>query len=133
MAVYPGRKGVVYLSTSGSGTASSVLKMNKWTLDQTTDKIPVTAFGDTNKTYVQGLPDLKGTFSGFWDDTEVKPSTGASSSDGVKLYLYPSADAPTLYKCGPAWLDLSYDVGVDGAVTITGNFVANGSWSNSTL
>ena len=133
MSVYAARKGLVYLSTTGSGSASSVLKINKWSLDQSTDKIEVTSFGDTNKTYVQGLPDIKGSFSGFWDDTETKPGTGASSTDGVKLYLYPSSDAITKYKCGPAWLDLSYDVAVDGAVTINGSFVANGSWSNSTL
>jgi hypothetical protein len=61
MAVYAGRKGVVYLSTTGSGTASSVLKITKWTLNQSTAKIDVTAFGDTNMTYVQGLRDVKGT------------------------------------------------------------------------
>jgi hypothetical protein len=133
VAKYPARKGVIYLSTSGSGSASAVIGLNKWTLDQTTDKIDVTAFGDTNKTYVQGLPDIKGTFSGFWDDTETKPGTGASSTDGVKLYLYPSSDAATKYKCGPAWLDLSFDVSVSGAVAVNGSFVANGSWSNSTI
>ena len=133
MAAYAGKKAVVYLSTTGSGNATNVIKLNKWSIDASTDKIEVTAFGDTNKTYVQGLPDIKGTVSGFWDDTESKVTTGAASTDGVKLYLYPSSDAPTKYKCGPAWLDQSFDIGADGAVQITGNFVANGSWSNSTI
>ena len=128
MAVYAGRKGVVYLSTSGSGNATSVLKLTKWSLDQSTDKIEVTAFGDTNKTYVQGLKDVKGSFSGFWDDTETKPFTAADSSDGCKMYLYPSSDAPTKYWYGPAWLDVSIDTGVADAVSISGNFAANGSW-----
>ncbi|MES2360154.1 MAG: hypothetical protein V4529_17565 [Gemmatimonadota bacterium] len=128
MAVYAGRKGVVYLSTSGSGTASSVLKLTDWSLDQSTDKIDVTAFGDANKTYVQGLKDVKGTFSGFFDDTEAKPFTGADSSDGVKLYLYPSSDAAGKYFYGPAWLDVSIKTGVAGAVAMSGNFAANGSW-----
>ena len=131
MAVYAGRKGVVYLSATGSGTATSVLKITKWTLDQSTDKIEVTAFGDANKTYVQGLKDIKGTFDGFFDDTEAKPFTGADSTDGVKLFLYPSADAPTKYWYGPAWLDVSVDCGVSGAVAISGNFAANGSWGRS--
>ena len=133
MAVYAGKKGVVYISTSGSGTAANVIKLNKWTYDGTTDKIEVTSFGDTNKTYVQGLPDVKGTFTGFWDDTETKPFSGASSSDGVKIYLYPSSDATTKYKCGPAWLDCSINQGVSGAVEISAAFVANGSWTNSTI
>jgi hypothetical protein len=85
-----------------------------------TDKIEVTAFGDLNKTYVQGLPDLQGSFKGFWDDTESKPFTGASSTDGVKMYLYPSSDAPTKYWYGPAWLDVTMDVPVSGSVSISG-------------
>ncbi len=54
MAVYPGRKGVIYLSTSGSGSASAVLHLNKWSVDSSTDKIDVTSFGDTNKTSTGG-------------------------------------------------------------------------------
>ena len=131
MSVYAGRKGVVYLSTTGSGNASSVLKLNAWTVNRTTDKIEVTAFGDANKTYVQGLPDVQGTFGGFWDDNESKPFTGAGSSDGMKMYLYPSSDAPTKYWYGPAWLDVSMDLGVNGAATISGSFAANGSWGNT--
>lgn len=131
MAVYAGRKGVIYMSTTGSGTATNVIKMNKWTINRTTDKLETTAFGDANKTYVQGLPDLKGTFSGFWDDTESKPFTGASSSSGVLLYLYPSSDIPTKFWSGPAWVDLSMDTGVAQAVTISASFAANGSWNNT--
>jgi hypothetical protein len=133
MAAYAGKKGVVYLSTTGSGNATNVIKLNKWSVDASTDKYEVTSFGDVNKNYVQGLPDVKGSFSGFFDDTEAKITTGAASTDGVKLYLYPSSDAPTKYKCGPAWLDQSISVDEGGTVSITGNFVANGSWANSTI
>lgn len=131
MSVYAARKAVVYLSTSGSGTATNVIKLNAWTINRTTDKIEVTAFGDANKTYVQGLPDVQGTFSGTWDDTESKPFTAAGSTDGCRMYLYPSSDAPSKFWSGPAWLDLSMDVSVTGAVTLTGNFAANGSWQNT--
>ena len=133
MAAYHGKKGVVYLSTTGSGAASAVVKLNAWSLDNSTDKVDVTSFGDANKSYVQGLADIKGTFAGFFDDTETKIATAAASTDGCKLYLYPSSDAPTKYKCGPAWLDVSISVPVSGAATISGNFVANGSWANSTI
>lgn len=133
MAVYPGRNGVVYISTSGSGTASAVIHLNKWSIDSSTDKIPVTSFGDPNKTYVQGLADIKGTFSGFFDDTETKIATGAASSNGIVMYLYPSSQAPSKFKAGPAWLDQSIDVDVSGAITISGTFVANGSWAGSTI
>jgi hypothetical protein len=128
MAVYAGRKGLVYLSSTGSGAASSVIKLNAWTINRTTDKIEVTSFGDANKTYVQGLPDVQGTIAGFWDDTETKPFTAAASSDGCKMYLYPSSDKIGSYHYGPAWLDMSMDTNVSGAVTISGSFAANGSW-----
>lgn len=133
MPAYHGKKGVVYLATTGSGTAANVIKLTTWTLNQTTDKVEVTSFGDSNKTYVQGLRDMQGTFSGFWDDTETKPFSGADSADGVKLYLYPSSDAPTRYFYGPAWLDVSMDTGVSAAVSISGNFVANGAWGRQLI
>lgn len=130
MAAYAGRKGVVYLSTTGSGAAINVIKLNAWTINKTTDKIDVTSFGDANKTYVQGLPDVQGTVAGNWDDTETKPFAAAASTDGCKMYLYPSADKAGSYHYGPAWLDMSMDVSVSGAVTVSGSFAANGSWGS---
>lgn len=129
MSAYPGRQGVVYISTSASGTATNVIKLSAWSLNRETDKIEITSFGDSNKTYVQGLPDLKGSFSGFWDDSETKPFSAAASTDGCKVYLYPSATAPSKFASGTAWMDTSIEVGVNGAVSITSNFVAAGSWS----
>lgn len=128
MARYHGKKGLVYMSTSGTGAAAKVIALTGWSLDQTTDKVDVSAFGDTNKQYVQGLPDVKGSFDGFWDDTEDKLFQGASSPDGVKLYLYPSADAITKYWYGPAWVDASVDTKVSGAIGVKANFNANGDW-----
>ncbi len=130
MAKYAGRKGVVYMSTTGTGAASNVASLSSWSLDKTTDKIDVTSFTQANKTYVIGLPDVKGNFSGFWDDTESKIFDGAESTDGVKLYLYPSSDAASKYWYGPAWVDYTIEVGVNDAVKITATFSANGSWDN---
>ena len=128
MARYAARNAVMYISTSGAGTATNVVAINQWTLNRGTDKIETTSFGDANKTYVQGLPDIQGSFSGFWDDTESKPFTGSASTDGVRIYLYPASNATTKYWYGPAWLDISMDTGVADAVKISGNFAANGSW-----
>jgi hypothetical protein len=129
MARYHGKKGVLYISTSASGTASAAIGLSTWSLNMATDKVDVSAFGDTNKTYVQGLKDLQGAVSGFWDDTETKVFGAADSADGCKLYLYPSSDAPTKYWYGTAWLDASIDTGVSAAVAISGTFVAASSWS----
>lgn len=128
MALYHGRRGLVYMSTSGTGAAASISSLTSWSLDMSRDTVEVTAFGDTNKTYVSGLKDIKGSFEGFWDDTSDTVYDGSDSSDGVKLYLYPSADAITKYWYGPAWLDMSVETGVGDAVKISANFSAAGAW-----
>lgn len=129
MARYHGKSGVVYMSTTGAGAATTTTSLSSWSLDLATDKVEVTAFGDANKTYVQGLKDVKGSFAGFLDDAGLSIFTAADSTDGVKLYLYPSSASPTVYWYGPAWLDASIAVPVTGANTLSGNFSANGSWS----
>lgn len=91
----------------------------------------MTAFGDLNKTYVQGLPDLKGTLSGFWDTSTDPLYTAGISTDGTKLYLYADfTNTPTAYDYGPAWLNTSIDVDVNGAVTMAGSFAASSSWGH---
>lgn len=128
MALYHGKKGVVYLSTTGSGTATTILGLNSWSLNMPTDKVETTAFGAANKTYVQGLPDVSGSISGYWDDTDDNLYDAMTSSDGVKIYLYPSSDVATKYFYGPAWVDFSISVSNSGAVTVSGDFVANGAF-----
>lgn len=127
MARYHGKAGVVYLSTTAAGAASPVT-VSEWSLNMATDKVDVTSMGDANKQYVQGLRDIQGTLSLFWDDTDDKLFDGSESTDGVRLYLYPSSLSPTFYFYGPAWLDASISQSATGAVTATGGFVANGAW-----
>lgn len=128
MAVYHGKSGAVYISTTGTGTASNVTFQTAWTLDLSTDLVETTAFGDSNKTYVQGLRNIQGTLSGFWNDAESKLFTGSTSSDGVKIYLYPSGNAPSKYAYGPAWLSVTMETGVADAVQVNASFSANGAW-----
>lgn len=130
MSNHAGRSGAVYLAIeSATGVATVCLSLNAWTLDRSTDTFEVTAFGDSNKTYVQGLANLQGTISGVWNDAETKPFAGAASSTGVKLYLYPDiTNSPTKYAYGTAWLSASINTPVGGAVTISGNFSAAASW-----
>lgn len=128
MARYHGKGGVVYMSTSAAGAAVNVASLSEWTLNMNTDKVETTSFADANKTYVQGLKDIQGSLSGFWEDNQDALFDAADSSDGVKVYLYPSSLAPTIYFYGPAWVDAAINVGVGGAVTLSANFSANGSW-----
>jgi hypothetical protein len=132
MARYHGKKGRLYVSTSGAGVASPVGSLSNWSLDFKTDKAETTSFGDVNKTYVQGLPDVQIQFDGFFDDTTLANLyTSSQSSDGVRAYLYPSTDA-LLYFYGPAWLDLSFSTPVGDAIKLSGSMVANGAWGAKT-
>ncbi len=128
-APYHGGRAVIYGSSSGTGVAVNMISLSSWSLDKSTDKVEVTAFGDTNKVYVTGLPDIKGSISGYFDSGNDALFDGSDSADGVSLYLYPSSLCPTVYHYGPAWLDASISVDVKGAITIKGSFVANGTWS----
>ena len=131
MAKAAGRNGAVYVSPTGTGVAVPITGLSKWTLNRDTDSIPTTSFGDANKTYVQGLPDLKGTLSGFWDSASDPLYSAGTSPDGTKLYLYPDRlNTPTVYDYGPAWINTSIDVDVNGAVAISASFMANGSWGH---
>lgn len=130
MARYHGRAGKLYMAADGTGNAVNITPLTKWSVSFTRDKVEVTALTDANKQYVQGLADVSGSFSGFYDDVETaKIFTAAASSNGSKLYLYPSNDAMTKYFYGPAWIDVSdFTVDVGGAVSISGTFSANGAW-----
>jgi hypothetical protein len=129
MAKYHGQGGRVYMSTTGAATATQVIGLTSWSLDQSTDTVDVTAFEDDNKTYVQGKRDLSGEIAGFWDDTSDILFDAAESPSAVKMYLYPSKDAPTFYWYGTGWVNASVEVGIDQAVAITGSFKAATSWA----
>jgi hypothetical protein len=133
MARYAGRSGYVYIAPDGTTAAGAVASLSSWSLNRQSDKIDVSSFQDANKTYVQGLPDLRGSFAGFWDDSETKLFAAASSTAAVRMYLYPSSAAMTRYASGLAWLDASIDVGVSDAVKVSSDFVAGGSWDVSKL
>jgi hypothetical protein len=131
MAKAHGKNSGIYVSPTGTGVAVPITTLSKWTLDRTTDTVETTTFGEANKTYVQGLPDLKGSISGFWDSASDPLYLAGTSPDGVKMYLYPDRlNTPTVYDYGPAWLNTSIDVDVSGAVAISGSFVAAGSWGH---
>lgn len=131
MARIKGSGGDVYVdqSADGTGSASPLRYVSSWTLDGSVDEIDVTAFGDSNKTTIAGLPSCNGTVKGFYDDTTTTGSTAlwAIAQGGVarKTYLYskaPSTSGP--YWHGKANWSISYEVDVNGAVAISGTWSA---------
>jgi hypothetical protein len=128
---YAGANGLVYLSTTGTGTPALVGAMRAFTIDNSTDEIDTTEFGATNRTSVQGFPTSRGTLEGFWasDDTTLRQA--ATSVDGTNMAVYPSRNAMSKYFGGPAWVDMSLNSAVDAAVTVTGNWRARGTMVNA--
>ena len=112
-----------------AGTPVAVASLNKWTLNAATDKADVTAFGDANKQYVVGLKDLKGSLSGWFDDAEDALFAAADLDTPVELELAPvDTLSATLNWKGLAYVDASIDVPANGAISISGDFVAAGPW-----
>lgn len=125
MARFHGRSGALYVDLAGGGTPAPVVNIAKWTMDRSTDKVEDTALGDSNKVYLSGLPDAKGTFSGFLDDSAQQLYAAASDGVARKFYLY--ARVPDVYWYGTALFDMSAAGGVAEAVTISGNWTAAGT------
>jgi hypothetical protein len=129
MARRHGRNGRLYLGIATSAASpSAVAFLKQWSADFATDKGDVTAFGDVNKTYLAGLPDIKGSFNGFFDDATAQAYTAAIDGDSRRFYLYPDiVNAPSVYWYGTGFFDFSVDVPVDGVTTVSGSWVAAGA------
>src|SRR5512143_538852 len=109
MARIAGRNGSLYMGLTSAGTPEPVAFLSNWALNFATDKIEVTAFGDTTKTYVSGLPDMQGTYSGFYDTATVQMYTAATDGVARKCYLYSTTATTTQYWYGTAIFDMNID------------------------
>lgn len=126
MAKIAGRRGRVYVGlASDSATAEPVANLSQWSLSGSSDQLDATSFGDTTKTYVLGLPDASGSFSGFYDTASDQLYTASQDGLARKTYLYPDTNSTGTYWFGTAFWDFSIDVPVGGVVSISGSFVAS--------
>lgn len=120
-----GRKGQLYVGlASDTAVATPVTFLSSWSIDFATDKVDVTAFGDTNKVYVSGLPDASGSFGGFYDDATAQLYTASQDGLARRFYLYPTNADTGDYWYGTALFDFSSSGAVSDAVTVSGNWAA---------
>ena len=125
MARRHGRNTRLYINLTSGGTAEPVAYLSKFSINQNTATVDVTANGDSNLVYVTGLPDFKGTFSGFYDDATVQSYTAALDGVARKFYFYPDiTNDPGQYWWGTAFFDFSVTSGVAEALAISGNITA---------
>ena len=127
MARVHGRNGQIQV---GASSPMAVIgSLNAWSVSFTRDKVDVTSFGDTNKTYLSGLKDVSGTFAGFFDTLYIRELMDASDATSTLIRITPSTDYPDFYYEGAATLDLTNDGAVSDAVKISGTFSATGAWT----
>lgn len=120
-----GRRGRIYLGiASDSATAEPLPFIATWQINHSSDKADVTAMGDSNKTYVAGLADASGSFSGFLDTATAQTYTAAIDGLARKFYLYPDLSTNTLYWFGTILVDMTVDGGVASSVNISSNWNA---------
>lgn len=127
MSRHHGRNGRVYVGVTSGAAASACAFQASWSLNKTTDKQDVTAFGDSNKSYVAGLPDASGDFSGFWDDSTAQTYQAAGDGQNRNFYLYPDiSNSPNVYFFGQILVDWSTDAAIAGPVNFKATWNAAG-------
>ena len=126
-----GKRGAVEMDeTSPFATHTPVADISAFTLNLTTEKVPVTAFGDTNVVKVTGLPDFAGTLAGWWnEDTTPRIFDVVLAGLPVGLKLIPDSASPTFHFLGLAYIDGSIDVSATGAVSFAGTWDAADNWT----
>jgi hypothetical protein len=118
---------MVYIGLTFGASAQPAAFLSDWTVNMTTQKVDVTALGDSNVTYVAGLPNADGDFTGFYDTATAQ--TYAAAQDGLArtFYLYPSlinSVAPEQYFFGTILADFTVAGGVSSAVTMKSSWSA---------
>ena len=126
-----GKYGSVKVDPAGGSSTVVLASLDKWDLDMSKDRQKVTSFEDSNQVYVEGLPDISGSFAGNYD----------SSPEGLVLFdiiagsvaptleLLPDRNEPTIKFTGRALVDGKISVDANGKVTVGGSFVAADSWT----
>ena len=127
-----GKNGRIQMDPLGGSALVTLGDLDGWSLDMSTDRVDVTAFGDTNKRRVAGLPDFTGDLSGFWNAVaSSSPKFFAAVLAGVPvtLRLIPNTLDPTTYFQGLANVDGGVNVSAKGAITTKGKWDAAGNWT----
>lgn len=127
-----GKSGQIKMDPLGGSALVTLADANNWTLDMSTDRAVVTAFGDTNVRRVAGLPDYSGAIGLWWNAVATSsPKYFAAVLAGipVTLRLIPNTNDPTVYFQGLANVDGGLNVSATGAISSSGKWDAAGNWT----
>lgn len=126
-----GKNGRIQMDPLGGAAVVTLGDMNSWTLDMSTDRTVMTAFGDTNVRRVAGLPDFSGGMSGFWNAVASSSPLyfeAVLAGNPVTLRLIPNINDPTVYLEGLANVDGGINVSATGGISTAGKWDAAGNW-----
>ena len=124
-----GKNAAIYLGAAKGSGGVKIATKTDWTLRRNRDYVDATTFGDTNRTYLAGLPNVEGTFAGLMD-VSGDLLLNAATSDATQIYLYADDGAtPILIANGPGFIDGTVSASVTDAVRYTGDFRASGAWT----
>lgn len=118
------RSGILYVSPTNGAAAVHLANISEFTMDSTSDRVDVTSMTDTTKTYVQGLPDSSGSFSGFRQSGAKQMLAAAQDGLARSWYFYEQSDTATAYFFGTAFFDFSSTWSVGDAAKMSGTWAA---------
>ena len=127
-----GAHGQVKMDPAGVGGVGAVVVagLDKWELDMSKDHVRVTAFGDSNHVYVDGLPDLKGSYGGWFDPVDgLDVFSVIFGTTKPYLELYPNEADVDIKWAGKGLIDGKISVDANGGVAVSGTFVGAGPWT----
>jgi hypothetical protein len=127
-----GKTGQIKMDKTGGSTAVVIPSLDSWDLDLATDTVSVTSYEDTNKTYVMGLPDVKGTFAGNYDDSPeglvIFDIFKGSIAPLIELIPDRTMTTPISFN-GHGYVSGKITVPAEGKIAVSGSFVAADSWT----
>ena len=124
-----GKNGAIYLGGAKGSGGIKVANKTEWTLQRNRDYVDATTFGNTNKVYLAGLPNVQGTFAGLLD-VSGDLLLSAATSESTQIYLYADDGAsPVLIANGPGLIDGTVTASNTDAIRYTGEFRASDDWT----
>jgi hypothetical protein len=131
VAILTGRYGSIKYDPMAT-TPVEVISLNTWKASFKQDYEDVSCFGDDNKVYVPGMPDVSGSLGGFWNSEETALFAATKAQVPGMLDLTPNKNEPLFKWSGLAYLDADIDCSAKGAPKVTSTFKAGGSWTMAT-
>ena len=128
MAIERGIYGQIGWDPAGGTAIVPIVSLKAWTGEFTTEYEDVTCFGDTNKVYLPGMPDAKGTVSGHFNNADLALFRAALSPTPGTLKLTPNLNSPAIFFQGKAYMSASIDCSLESP-KVEGTWQAAGPWT----